>query len=62
MDDEYIMAGRLAADLLRRPRRERGLTQVDVADEMSRAFAGLSRRWRELRTSRDISPSLSPTP
>ena len=43
MDDEYEKAERLAAELLRRARRERGLTQVDVADEMAqRGF-----RWTQ---------------
>ena len=35
VDDEYVKAERLAAELLRSARRERGLTQLDVADEMA---------------------------
>ena len=43
VDDEYVKAERLAAELLRRARRELGLTQVDVADEMAqRGF-----RWTQ---------------
>src|SRR6476660_3083742 len=43
VDDEYVKAERLAAELLLRARRERGLTQVDVADEMAqRGF-----RWTQ---------------
>ena len=43
MDDEYVKAERLAAELLRRSRRDRGLTQLDVADEMAqRGF-----RWTQ---------------
>ncbi len=34
MDEEYTEAERLAAQLLRTTRKERGLTQVDVADDM----------------------------
>jgi transcriptional regulator with XRE-family HTH domain len=43
VDDEYVKADRLAAELLRTTRRERGLTQLDVADEMAeRGF-----RWSQ---------------
>jgi transcriptional regulator with XRE-family HTH domain len=43
VDDEYVKAERLAAELLRSARRERGLTQLDVADEMvQRGF-----RWTQ---------------
>ena len=43
MDEEYLEAERLAAELLRRARQERGLTQVDLADEMAqRGF-----RWSQ---------------
>ena len=43
MDEEYVEAERLAAELLRKARQERGLTQVDVADEMTqRGF-----RWSQ---------------
>lgn len=43
MDDEYMKVEHGAAELLRRARRERGLTQVDVADEMAqRGF-----RWTQ---------------
>ena len=43
VDDEYVKAERLAAELLRTTRRERGLTQLDVADEMAqRGF-----RWTQ---------------
>ena len=34
VDEEYLEAERLAAQLLRKARQQRGLTQVDVADEM----------------------------
>jgi len=43
VDEEYEEAERLAAELLRTARRERGLTQLDVADEM--AQRGL--RWTQ---------------
>jgi transcriptional regulator with XRE-family HTH domain len=43
VDEEYVEAERLAAELLRKARQERGLTQVDVADEMTqRGF-----RWSQ---------------
>lgn len=43
MDEEYVEAERLAAEKLREARRERGLTQVDVADDMAqRGF-----RWSQ---------------
>ena len=43
VDDEYVEAERLAAELLRTARRERGLTQLDIADEMAeRGF-----RWTQ---------------
>ena len=43
VDEEYLHAERLAADLLRKTRHKRGLTQVDVADEMAqRGF-----RWSQ---------------
>ncbi|HEX4697995.1 MAG TPA: helix-turn-helix transcriptional regulator [Actinomycetes bacterium] len=43
MDEEYVEAERRAAELLRTARRERGLTQLDVADEMAqRGF-----RWTQ---------------
>jgi transcriptional regulator with XRE-family HTH domain len=43
VDEEYVEAERLAADLLRTARQERGLTQLDVADEMAqRGF-----RWSQ---------------
>jgi transcriptional regulator with XRE-family HTH domain len=43
VDEEYVQAERLAAELLREARQERGLTQVDVADEMAqRGF-----RWSQ---------------
>ena len=43
VDDEYAEVERLAAELLRTARRERGLTQLDVADEMAqRGF-----RWTQ---------------
>ena len=43
VDEEYEEAERLAAELLRKARHERGLTQVDVADEMAeRGF-----RWSQ---------------
>ena len=43
MDEEYLEAERRAAELLRNARQERGLTQVDVADEMvQRGF-----RWSQ---------------
>jgi transcriptional regulator with XRE-family HTH domain len=35
VDEEYLEAERLAAELLRKARQGRGLTQVDVADEMA---------------------------
>ena len=43
VDQEYVEADRLAAELLREARQKRGLTQVDVADEMAqRGF-----RWSQ---------------
>lgn len=43
VDEEYVEAERRAAELLRTARRERGLTQLDVADEMAqRGF-----RWTQ---------------
>jgi transcriptional regulator with XRE-family HTH domain len=36
VDEEYVEAERLAAKLLRAARRRRGLTQLDVADDMTR--------------------------
>ena len=43
VDEEYVEAERLAAALLRKARQERGLTQVDVADDMAeRGF-----RWSQ---------------
>jgi transcriptional regulator with XRE-family HTH domain len=43
MDEEYVEAERLAAEMLREARRGRGLTQVDVADDMAqRGF-----RWSQ---------------
>lgn len=35
VDEEYVEAERLAAELLRQTRRERALTQTDVADDMA---------------------------
>jgi len=35
VDEEYTEAERLAAQLLRTTRQERGLTQLDVADDMA---------------------------
>ena len=35
VDEEYTEAERLAAQRLRTTRKERGLTQVDVADDMA---------------------------
>ena len=35
MDEEYLEAERRAAELLRQARKERGLTQIDVADDMA---------------------------
>ena len=43
VDDEYVKAERLASELLRRARMDRGLTQVDVADDM----AQLGFRWTQ---------------
>jgi transcriptional regulator with XRE-family HTH domain len=43
VDEEYREAERLAAELLRTTRRERGLTQLDIADDMAhRGF-----RWSQ---------------
>ena len=43
VDEEYVEAERLAAALLRKARQDRGLTQVDVADDMAeRGF-----RWSQ---------------
>lgn len=43
MDEKYVEADRLAAELLHQARQQRGLTQVDVADEMAqRGF-----RWSQ---------------
>jgi transcriptional regulator with XRE-family HTH domain len=43
MDEEYLEAQRMAAELLRAARGEHGLTQLDVADEMAhRGF-----RWSQ---------------
>jgi transcriptional regulator with XRE-family HTH domain len=43
VDEEYVRAERLAAELLRTARRERGLTQLNVADDMAqRGF-----RWTQ---------------
>lgn len=43
MDEPYAKAERLAAELLRTARRDRGLTQLDVADDMThRGF-----RWTQ---------------
>jgi transcriptional regulator with XRE-family HTH domain len=36
VDEEYVEAERLAAKLLRKTRNDRGLTQLDIADDMSR--------------------------
>jgi transcriptional regulator with XRE-family HTH domain len=36
MDDEYREAERRAAELLRTARHDRGLTQLDVADDMTK--------------------------
>jgi transcriptional regulator with XRE-family HTH domain len=35
VDEEYTEAERLAAQLLRTTRQQRGLTQVDIADDMA---------------------------
>jgi transcriptional regulator with XRE-family HTH domain len=35
VDEEYLEAERLAAELLRKAREDRGLTQIAVADEMA---------------------------
>ena len=43
MDEEYVEAERRAAELLRKARLNRGMTQIDVADEMlQRGF-----RWSQ---------------
>lgn len=43
VDEEYVEAERLAAELLRKARHARGLTQLDVADDMAaRGF-----RWSQ---------------
>jgi transcriptional regulator with XRE-family HTH domain len=48
VDEEYVQAERLAAELLREARHERGLTQVDVADDMAhRGF-----RWSQSTVAR----------
>jgi hypothetical protein len=43
VDEEYVEAERLAVELLRKSRRDRGLTQTDLADEM--ALRGF--RWSQ---------------
>ena len=43
MDEEYVEAERLAAELLREARQQCGFSQIDVADEMAqRGF-----RWSQ---------------